>query len=446
MENKFDVLIIGAGTAGSYFAWKLAERGHNIVVIEKRKLGTLGAQIDIFHMDEIRFNQFGIPLPEGDELVGYYPTGLAWPPDGDNVKTVDYAFYVMRLPLFIERLQKYAKEAGVKFYGNTEYRELIINDQNRIIGCKVEQDGETKEFYASLIVDCSGIDGVVRVSLPPEFQVETDKIKPEDMLYVILQYWDEIEGDGFPRGLNFYPYHKTFCNPSYGEGAILGVGQSISFDNAEKIQKEFLEERFSHFSYKLIKTGKGRVPFRRTPYSFVSDNFLVLGDAAFTNKPFSGEGVTSGFTACKIAVEEIDKVLGTDKLTREALWNINVRYFRDQGAKFAELLAQLPVAAGFSRKDVNFLFKNDIIFSGKALSSMNRDFENKISTFELLTMIRKFIWGVLTNQFSFRNLSKLLTTLSVSGKLRKHYEKYPVSPEGFELWAKKAQKLWDKVG
>jgi len=90
-----DIVVVGASTAGTYFAWRLAQAGFKTVVLEKRRLEELGTDIGIFHMDEIRFAQFGIPLPTGDERVGYYPDGRAWPPDGDGFKLVKYAFYVM---------------------------------------------------------------------------------------------------------------------------------------------------------------------------------------------------------------------------------------------------------------------------------------------------------------------------------------------------------------
>lgn len=443
MDIQTDIIVVGAGTAGSYFSWKMAEKGYSVKVVEQKKKGTLGEHIDIFHFDEIRFEQFDVPLPEGEEFVGQHSTGLAWPPDPiTDPKVVNYSFYVMRLPLFIERLNGYAIKAGADFSFETTFISPQFNEKGKISGIKAKNKADEEiNITAKIVVDCSGIESVVRTSLPSNYGVEVDKIDPKDALYVILQYWENIERTDFPEGLNFYPFHKTFCNPSHGEGAILGVGQPISFKNSENIQNDFLKERFPQ-KHDISKICKGRTPFRRPPYSIVADNLVILGDAAFLTKPFSGEGVTSGFTACKIAIDEIDNVLKKgDHLDQTSLWNINKRYFTDQGAKFVELFAQVPVAAELSRKDVNFLFKKDIIFGGDDFTKMNRDFENQISFIALLKMIFKFSTGIITRQFSFGSLKKLLGAMSVSGKLRKHYEQYP-DINSFDQWVQISKELW----
>ena len=115
------------------------------------------------------------------------------------------------------------------------------------------------------------------------------------------------------------------------------------------MQAQFIEERFPGVKRRLVKKTWGRTPYRRPPFSLVADSFMVVGDAAFMTKPFSGEGVTSGFTACQIAAETADAALRKGCLSREQLWPLNVRYFRDQGAKFAGLMAQLVVAAELPR-------------------------------------------------------------------------------------------------
>ncbi len=439
-----DVVIVGGGTAGSYTAWRLAQRGYKVVVVEKKKRGTLGANIGIFHMDEIRFAQFDIPLPEGKELIGRHETGLAWPPDGDATKTVRYTFIVMELPLFISRLQKYAEKAGAEYFFDVQCERAVIS-RDKVIGVKVTKESETYEVPATVVIDASGVDAAVRTTLPKRLGIETDAIMPSDFLYVILQYWDDIPDKStgvFPSGLNFYPFHKAFINPGYGDGAIVGIGQPERLKLAEKIQNEFLAERFPNVKHTLAKKTWGRTPYRRPPFSLVADGFVTVGDAAFMTKPFSGEGVTSGFTACQIAVETIDAAIKKGDVSKAALWPVNHKYFTDQGAKFAGLFAQLPAAAELSRNDVNYLFKKDIIFSSFDFESMNKDFEVKMGLGRLLSVAAKLIGGRISGGLSKQGFKALLNAMGIAGKIRKHYEAYPKNPKALASWEKKAKKLW----
>ncbi len=446
MKNtkKTDVVIIGAGTAGCYTAWRLAEKGHSVLIVERKKRGTLGKNIGVFHIDEIRFEQFGIPLPEGKELIGYYPDGLAWPPDGNETKTVRYGFHVMDLPLFILRMQSIAQKAGAKILFETKFEKpLVVGDS--VVGIRVNQAGKRCDIEAKITIDASGVDSVARCALPAAMGIENDPIKPEDFLYVILQYWDKIEGKdtgSFPTGLNFYPYHKAFINPSYGNGAIVGIGQPGSLKEAERVQKEFLDERFPRVRHKLLKKTWGRTPYRRPPFSLVAGGFMIVGDAGFITKPFSGEGVTSGFTACRIAVDTADAALRTGDTGRRALWGHNVRYFRDQGAKFAGLLAQLNIATGLSRSDINYLFKQDIIFSSFDFESMNRDFEVRRGPGRLLSVAMKLVKGRLNGALSKEGFGALLAAMKIAGKMRAHYEAYPEDPDRLDAWAAKARELY----
>jgi flavin-dependent dehydrogenase len=439
-----DVAIVGGGTAGSYTAWRLAQRGYSVVVVEKQKRGVLGENIGIFHMDEIRFAQFDIPLPEGKELIGRHETGLAWPPDGDATKTVRYTFLVMELPLFIRRLQKYAEEAGADYLFGTSCERAVVSG-DKVIGVKVAKGKETVEILANVVVDASGVDSAVRKTLPDRLGLETDAIRPTDFLYVILQYWDNVEEKKtgtFPSGLNFYPFHKAFINPSYGDGAIVGIGQPERLKLAEKVQNEFLAERFPNVKHTLVKKTWGRTPYRRPPFSLVADGFMTVGDAAFMTKPFSGEGVTSGFTACQIAVETIDAAIKNGDVSKAALWPLNHRYFTDQGAKFAGLFAQLPAAAELSRGDVNYLFKKDIIFSSFDFESMNTDFEVKMGLGRLISVAARLIGGRISGGLSKEGFKALLKAMGIAGKIRKHYEAYPKKPARLAKWEEKARKLW----
>jgi len=418
------------------------QAGFQTVVLDRLALEQVGQTIDIFHMDEVRFDQFDLEHPSGDELLGYHPTGLAWSPDLAVQNEVAYAFYVMHKPSFHQRMHRLVRETGGEILARVEVLGPIVED-GVVVGVQARKDGALIEVRGRLVVDASGIDGAVRTRLPGELGVETDRITPEQTLYVCLEFRDEL-GTDVPSGLNFYPFHKAFWNPSRGDGAILGIGQPGGYDYAWERHKEWREEYFGDPG-KVLKRTQGRTPYRRSPYSLVGNGFMVMGDAAFQTKPFSGEGVTSSFTACQIAAEVAAGALRAGDTGRATLWPYNVRYFRDQGAKFASMFVQLPAAAELSREEVDFLFHSNLIFSSEDFEQMNLHYATEMSLGKTLSMGAKLLGGVLSGRFSWDSLRRLLEVSGRAAKIREAYERFPEDPAGFDAWVAEAKTLWGEV-
>jgi digeranylgeranylglycerophospholipid reductase len=436
---KTDVVVVGAGSSGCFFAWRMAQAGYQVVVLERTPLEQVGQAIDIFHMDEVRFDQFGLPHPSGEELVGHYATGLAWSPDLEVHNEVRYAFYVMDKPAFHQRLHRAVREAGGEILEETKVQAPIV-EGGFVTGVRAQKGGRALEVMGTVVVDASGIDGVLRTQLPEELGVEIDPISEDDALYVCLEFRDEV-GEGMPTGLNFYPYHKAFWNPSRGKSVILGIGQPGGYEYAWQKHREWREEYFGDPG-RVIKRTQGRTPYRRSPYSLVANGFMVMGDAAFQTKPFSGEGVTSSFTACQIAAEVAVEALRQGDVSRERLWPYNVRYFQDQGAKFASMFVQLPAAAELSRREVDYLFHNNLIFSSEDFEQMNLHYATEMGLGKTVAMGAKLLLGVARGRFSWASFQRLLEVSSTAAKIRALYERFPEEPTGYRSWMAQVKPLW----
>jgi digeranylgeranylglycerophospholipid reductase len=437
-----DAVVVGAGTSGCYFAWRLGQAGLRTIVLERQSLQDLGRDIDVFHMDEVRFDEFDLPHPTGHELIAHHATGLAWSPDLEVQNEVRYAFYVMHKPAFHQRMHRYVREAGGEILDQVEVTGPMV-EGGFLVGIRARQDGHPLEVRGRLVFDASGIDGAVRTQLPAELGVETDVISGDDTLFVCLEFRDDL-GEGIPSGLNFYPYHKAFWNPSRGTGAILGIGQPGSYDVAWEKHRQWREEYFGNPG-RVIESTQGRTPYRRSPYSLVGNGFMAVGDAAFQTKPFSGEGVTSSFTACRIAADVAAAALAAGDVSREALWPYNVRYFQDQGAKFASMFVQLPAAAELSRAEVDYLFHSDLIFSSEDFRQMNLHYETQMDLRQTISMGSKLLWGVLSGRFSMDSFRRLLTVSSTAEKIKEHYRQFPDDPVEFEAWVAGVRPLWGET-
>ena len=448
MDN-FDVIIVGAGPAGLYFGWKMAELNHKVLIIEREQREKIGSRLDSFHIDSIKFDEFNVPPPDlnSPEFITIFKEGKKRDPEGNYEKITEYPFHVMRLPYFLQRLLGLAEKQGVTVRFNSKFKENIIQD-GILIGISYKREKNVEKACAKIIVDASGPGAVIRTSLPPEFNVETFEIAEDEKMYVILRYINWKPSDiEVPTGTVLWTFYKSWVAPSPDESdCLIGIGQPFSYEQADRVFKDFIQS-IPLPDFEIVKIEKGITPYRRPLYSVVSDNFLCLGDSACLTNPLSGEGITAGWKLAQISIQVIDKALKAQKnLSKQILWDINTHYFRDQGAKFAGMRAQIPAATNTTKKEMTYLFKHDVIFSAKDLTDMSKDFELKLSFGKTLKIAVVLIWGVLSRNYSWKSFKSLLKSMGTSGKVRQHYENYPQSPEGFNEWVKTAEKLWKQCG
>lgn len=430
--SNYDVVIVGACTAGTYFSNLLAKQGLKVLVIDKDEEENLSRRLDIFHFTRQSFQDYGLEeAKSGDEeFVRNFDLCYSKSALDNYLKKSFLKVAVMHLPLFIKRLRKTALTNGVTFRFGVSYDHLLYDEQKRIKGIATK-GGE--EILARLVVDASGIPSVVRRSINNPF-IEDFEIGPRDKFYVLLKYVELLDPKDKVELSTSWPYYKGWIAPQHSaNGAIVGVGANLSYDYARKCMAKF-ERSIPLPKYKLQYEELGCTPYRRPPFSFVSDGFLVIGDAACLTKPMNGEGITSAWVQCTPAAEVVAQALQDGKYpTKEALWKINTLYQRGEGAEFANLRATLIGAVDMSPKDNDYMFKESIVFKSD-------DEEVKGS------VTGKLIKGVLTGQFSLKALRSLMKSSSCGQKLEKHYKNYPDNPKDYPAWKKKADKLWSKAG
>jgi len=429
---EYDVVIVGACTAGTYFSNLLAKEKLKVLVIDKDKEEDLSKRLDIIHFTTDSYKEFNLEeSKEGDEeFVHNFNLCISKSALDNYPKKSFTKVSVLHLPLFIKRLRKTAISNGVQFLFEESFDHIIYNEMNRISGLVTKSGLEIK---TRLVVDASGIASVVRRSLKDPY-IESFEIGPRDKFYVLLKYVELVDKNEKVDISTSWPYFKGWIAPQHNKnGAIIGVGASFSIDYARQCMGKF-ENSISLPDYKLQYEEVGCTPYRRPPYSFVTDGFLVIGDAACLTKPFNGEGIPSSWVQSTPAAKIVAEALKDDNYpTKERLWEINTLYQKNEGALYAGQRALLIGAVQMSEKDNDYLFKNSIIFKSD-------DEENNP---KVITTLLK---GVRKKEFSFGALIKIIDGAKKSKKLEKLYKKYPENPIDYFKWKKKADKLWKKVG
>lgn len=437
-KTDFDAAIVGAGTSGTYFAWRLAEAGFRCLVLERERLDELGTRIGPFHMEEVAFERFGIPLPEGEELLHRIESITMWPPGTKEGVQARLITLDMDKPRFMRRLHGYARDAGVEFADEVEFTGLV-RERGLPVGLKARGAEGEFEAGARLVVDASGIAGAVRTSMPASPWFENDPISDMDTLIVYMESWGDLRGDVGP-GINSYLNYQGWYAPSYGDEMIVGVGMPSSPEGARKRQRAFAATL--PFTGEASWSTVGRVPYRRPPLSLVDNGVMVVGDAAFMNKPFNGEGVTSAMTACRSAAAVAASALERDDLTREALWPYNLRYFRDQGARFAFLAAVMPAVVSLSDDEIDFLFTVPGIITEEGTQALNLEYEIKSDPAASLASLPVLARGIVAGKLRLGSVANILKMGAAAGFIKRLYEAYPEHPLDFGAWARKARPLW----
>ncbi|MBA7475090.1 hypothetical protein ES707_10456 [subsurface metagenome] len=448
MVEKCDILVVGAGTAGMYLSWLLSKKGYSVVTIEKDEREKVGKRLDVIHFETDRIKNAGIPpFKVGDpDCIEIREHSTQVTTDFTTEVKIKALQTIVRLTPFLNRMYKVLETDGVKLVFSCKFLELVFDD-GKIVGVLAEKNKERIEYRTRLVVDASGTGAAIRTSLPQDYGIETFKLGPSSVMYVLLQYikWLNPE-EKHPLPDTGFQYYLLWFGPCQIEnGAILGVGQLGSYENDRKAREEFLGK--AHLPpYEIIKEEQGFTPYRRPPYSLVGNGLLCIGDAAAITYPFSGHGVTATWNLCMIATEVIESTLKEDEyISKDRLWDINVKYFRDQGAKFSSLLMQLSGILNFSAKEWDYVLKSGLLYKTgdeDEIPEPNKEYEEDMSLGEMLKFLFKLIGGMLKRQLSLKHVKKLLSANSLAGKIKKHYETFPEDPNEFDEWVKKADQLW----
>ena len=338
MDNKTaDVIVVGCGPIGAYAAWQFAQRGLKVIALEKEMDAKPASTIGAFHFERFAFDENGIPLPPDEHVICKYPGMTIHAPDLSRSVYVDgVETWAMDLVWFIDELRSMAKKAGAVVLSGQQVSGPISKG-NRVVGVKAKGARGNTDFLAPVVVDATGTARALRRHIPV-FQLPLEGLP----FSVYMEYWSKA--DSLPgRGIHSYlgPNAWTAQYPDYW---IVGMGQPKPMektvaDHAEWVARHLPGDR------EIIRSVKGTSPYSFFPPTMVDQGVLLIGDAAATNKPFNGEGISSGMALVRIAAEVLPKAVAQGG-TRRSLWEINRRYFSDIGSKFAFLRSM-----GFSLLD-----------------------------------------------------------------------------------------------
>jgi geranylgeranyl reductase family protein len=331
-DHDAEVIVVGAGPAGSTAATYLARAGVDVLLLEKtefprekvcgdgltprgvKQLIDLG--IDTSE-DAGWVHSRGLRILTGDLTLELdWPDLTSYPPYGVARTRQD----------FDDLLAKTAVKAGARLYERTTVTSAITDSSGRVVGveAKVGPEKTPVSYRAPLVLACDGVSARLALS------VGIDKNEKRPMGVAVRRYYKSprhddpfIEGHlelwdrSDPRDPKLLPgYGWAF---PLGDGTVnVGLGMlstSASFRNTDyrALLRQWLDGTPEEWGYReenaIGKVGGAGLPmrFNRTPH--YRNGLLLLGDAGGMVSPFNGEGISAAMESAQLASEFVVQAL-----------------------------------------------------------------------------------------------------------------------------------------
>src|SRR4030043_2463307 len=146
--EKYDAIVVGAGTAGCLAAKTIAESGLKVCIVEKKKREEIGEKICGDALGEHHLKFLGLEKPQGGELEKRIEGVQIYSPDKSAVFTIadkDFIGYILNRRLFGQWLLKKAIDAGAEFMHSTQFLEPIV--EGDFVAGVIAKDASGKNIH-----------------------------------------------------------------------------------------------------------------------------------------------------------------------------------------------------------------------------------------------------------------------------------------------------------
>jgi geranylgeranyl reductase family protein len=366
----YDVVVSGAGPAGSKCAEVIAKAGHKVALIEKdinfrKPCGGGIPRASIFKyypqlkkLDLVKKNYIAMFSADGHKLEHIFEETDVNPIVVDRLE-------------FDNLIRNVALDAGAELFDKNISYDFIYKDQKRI-GIKTKTSSGTKEYYAKLIVIADGMSSKLanKSGLREKWSPLNIGIGKAE----IIEGQNNLNEKGTYFFFKKYGYGWIFPidKQKFNIGTITYYENNLKY-NISNLFEEFLQESrnrnlLSENAYKVIWSAIFPEPATGVlEKSLCNDNIIIVGDAAGFVGPISGEGIHGAIISGQIAGETAINAFKNEDFTANSLKNFK------KHPKIKNIIRLFK----FQRNFVNFFYENEGEYLNKTFKMVEESDEFK---------------------------------------------------------------------
>jgi geranylgeranyl reductase family protein len=325
-EADADVIVVGAGPAGSTTAFHLAQAGLDVLLLEKTAFprekvcgdGLTPRAVKQLIAMGIDIDAPGWVRNKGLRVVG---GGLRFELDWPELSSYPDFGLVRTRQDFDEILAANAVRGGVRLLQGVNVTAPILDDRSgHIVGVTAKKDGEEVAYRSRLVVAADG--NSTRISLamglhkredrPMGVAVRTYFTSPrhdDDYLETWLELWD---GDQLLPGYGWiFGVGDGTSNVGLG---LLNTSESFKGMDYRDLLRRWTRNMPPEWGYTEenmttpIRGAALPMAFNRQPH--YTRGLVLVGDAGGMINPFNGEGIAYAMETGRIAAETVVQALG----------------------------------------------------------------------------------------------------------------------------------------
>ena len=307
-ELHYDIIVVGAGPAGSSAAYQASKNGAKVALLEKEE--SVAETVRTSGVTWIKnIKEFEIPDDCYNPIKNY---SFCSPNNEVIIRDSVARAAVLDVRKTYRWLALQAEGEGVDIFVKTTVKDVIKNKNGDIVGVIANNTEGDVSFFGKIIIDASGFGSVVckamgfvtqwkRFGAGAEYEVKAENVDPET-------WWLMV-------GQKYSPAGYAWIFPVSKDTVRIGVGvgkPESSIDPTERL-KELMESKLGPIGrlgkMTPIEFHYGLIPNDGLSRKTVYNNLILVGDSAGQANPLVLEGIRYaikfGRVAGKVASDAI---------------------------------------------------------------------------------------------------------------------------------------------